>query len=62
MMSGVNEREGVLTEEVGEGEAGRKSMEASARSVAGRGEGSPREEREVGSSWGKAAGEARGIS
>ena len=58
----MNDREGLLTEEVGEGEAGRKSIEASARSVAGRGEGSPREERDVGSSWGKAAGEARGIS
>ena len=62
MMSGVNEREGLLTEEGGEGEAGRKSMEASARSVAGRGEGSPRGEIGGGSRWGEPAGEARGTS
>ena len=58
MMSGVTERDGLLTEEVGEGEAGRESMEASARSV----EGSPRGERGAGSPWGEAAGEARGTS
>ena len=31
MMSEVNEREVLLTEKVGEGEAGRKSTEASSR-------------------------------
>ena len=49
MMSEVNEREGLLTEDVGEGEAGRKSMEASSRSVEGRVEGSPRGEMGAGS-------------
>ena len=51
MMSGVNEREDVLTEEVGEGEAGSKSMEAISRYVEGRVEGSPRVETGAGSHW-----------
>ena len=62
MRSGVTEREGLLTEEVGEGEAGRKSMEASARSVEGRGEGGPRGEVGARSPWGEPAGEASGTS